>query len=214
MTTEQAETWSGEFGRLYTERNSFDSVDIFNQLYQQRYGRSRDEINIDWLKDIPRDARILEVGANVGYQLEALRRIGFRHLFGVEIQRHCVEQAKVLHPHVDIVEGIASDLPFKDGFFDLVFTNNVLIHMPPDHLPLVQAEMHRVTCRWVLGFEYYAPSVTEIPYHGKRNLLWKADYASLFRSLRSDLVPIRDEIVDCLDDIGKVDKFYLLEKRN
>lgn len=209
--TQQIKVWTGDFGRDYTERNRFEDAEAFNALYVERYGRSRDDINRDWLKDVPADARILEVGANIGNQLAALHRNGFRHLFGVEIQRHCVEEAKRRVPAADVVEGSAFDIPFKDGFFDLVFTNNVLIHIAPDDIGKVMDEMRRVTRRWVWGFEYYAPEFTEIPYRGQSNLLWKADYGRLFQERFPELRVARESLMDCLDEAGKQDKLYLLE---
>ena len=56
--------------------------EAFEALYRARYGRSRGEIIADWLSDVPRDARILEIGANVGNQLRALQRAGFERLMG------------------------------------------------------------------------------------------------------------------------------------
>ena len=212
MQTEQIKTWTGSFGRDYTERNRFADDADFNRLYVERYGRSRDEINQDWLAAVPRDARILEVGANIGNQLRALSRIGFRHLYGIEIQRYCVEEAKRLVPEADVVEASAFDIPFKDGWFDLVFTNNVLIHIAPDDIAGVLDEMHRVTGRWIWGFEYFAPQFTQIPYRGKDDLLWKADYAALFRERFPALGREREELMDCLDEPGKQDKLYLLSK--
>ena len=214
MQTEQIKTWTGSFGRDYTERNRFANDADFNRLYVERYGLSRDEINEDWLAAVPREARVLEVGANIGNQLRALQRIGFRHLYGIEIQRHCVEEAKRLVPEADVVEASAFDIPFKTGWFDLVFTNNVLIHISPDDIGVVMDEMHRVTRRWIWGFEYYAPTFTEIPYRGHDHLLWKADYAGLFRTRFPDLRSRREETLDCRDEPGNVDKLYLLEKRD
>ena len=212
MQTEQIKTWTGSFGRDYTERNRFADDAEFNRLYVERYGRSRDEINEDWLTAVPREARILEVGANIGNQLRALSRIGFRHLYGIEIQRFCVEEAKRLVPAADVVEASAVDIPFKDGWFDLVFTNNVLIHIAPDDIGGVFDEMHRVTGRWIWGFEYFAPQFTQIPYRGKDDLLWKADYAALFRERFPTLESEREELVNCLDEPGNRDKLYLLSK--
>lgn len=212
METEQIKVWTGQFGRDYTERNRFDDPEAFNALYRARYGKSRDDIVRDWLADLPREARVLEIGANVGNQLRALARVGFRHLFGVEIQRYCVEQAKRLAPEADIVEGSAFDIPFKDGFFDLVFTNNVLIHIAPGDLGKVMDEMHRVTRAWIWGFEYFAPELTEIPYRGQAQLLWKADYAKLFLDRHADLRSEREETVACRDEPGTVDKGFLLRK--
>lgn len=212
MTTRQVDVWTGDFGRAYTDRNRFEDDAAFNDFYVKRYGRTRDDINSDWLGGMNREAPVLEVGANIGNQLRALRRVGFRRLFGVEIQRYCVEQSKLINPEVDVVEGSAFDIPFKAEFFNIVFTNNVLIHIAPSDLPKVMDEMYRVTRRYILGFEYFAPESTEIRYRGHENLLWKADYSALFQARFPDLKPVRQELFGCLDEAGTTDKLYLLEK--
>jgi pseudaminic acid biosynthesis-associated methylase len=212
MTTKQLEVWTGEFGRTYTDRNRFEDDAAFNAFYVKRYGRTRDEINSDWLGDMDCEAPVLEVGANIGNQLRALRRFRFRRLFGIEIQRYCVEQSKHINPEVDVVEGSAFDIPFKDAFFNIVFTNNVLIHIAPTDLPEVMDEMYRVSRRYIFGFEYFAPEPTEIRYRGHDNLLWKADYAALFQARFPDLKLVRQELFQCLHEDGTTDKLYLLEK--
>ena len=123
-----------------------------------------------------------------------------------------MEKAKALVIKADVIEGSAYDIPFKDGFFDVVFTNNVLIHIPPDKLPGVFDEMYRVSRKYIWGFEYFAPEVTEIPYRGQRDLLWKADYGRMFRERFPDLRVVREQIFDCLDEPGTQDKQYLLMK--
>jgi pseudaminic acid biosynthesis-associated methylase len=214
MNTEQEAIWSGEFGRDYTDRNKFESAQAFNAVYIERYGVTRDDMIRDWLSDVPKDARILEIGANIGNQLEALRRVGFTNLIGLELQRFCVEKSKSLHPQVDIIQGSGSDIPFRDGYFDLVFTNNVLIHISPDVIGQIIGEMYRVSNQYIWGFEYYAPEFTNIHYHGQSSLLWKADYAGLFQQQHPDLKLIRGELFNCLDEPGNVDKQYLLDKRS
>lgn len=210
-TTQQLDVWTGEFGKDYTERNRFADVEAFNKLYLDRYGKTRDDIVRDWFAPVDKDGGILEMGANIGNQLDCLQRVGYSRLFGVEPQRFCVDEAKRLVPGVDVVQGSGFDIPFKDGFFDAVFSNNVLIHIAPQDLPRVMKEITRCTRRYVLGFEYYAPEVTEINYHGNSNLLWKADYARMFQET-CGLKLVREELVECRDEPGNVDKFYLLEK--
>lgn len=203
--------WQSEFGREYTDRNTL-SEEAVNETCWRRYGKRRDEMIAEWLESVGKDARFLEVGSNVGLMLRALLGAGFCHLYGIELQRHCVEKAKSLVVKADIIEGSAYDIPFKDGFFDVVFTNNVLIHIPPDKLPSVLDEMYRVSRKYIWGFEYFAPEVTEIPYRGQRDLLWKADYGRMFRERFPDLRVVREQIFDCLDEPGKQDKQYLLMK--
>lgn len=214
MNTPQVNVWQGEFGAAYTERCTFENDDAFNELYIKRYGLSRDDINRTWLKDVPRGARILEVGTNVGNQLRALQRLGFTNLYGIDIQRYSVDRSKDLYRGLDIIVGSAFDIPFKDGFFDLVFTNNVLIHIAPTDIGAVMGEMHRVSRRWIWGFEYFAPEYTEIPYREHKNLLWKADYAKLFTERFANTRIAREQLYPCLDEPGLQDKCYLCEKHS
>ncbi len=213
MTTEQIKTWTGDFGADYTERCTFESDDAFNALYEKRYGVGRDAINAEWIGQLPRDARILEVGCNIGNQLRALQRLGFNNLYGIDVQRYAVERAKAGCQDIDIIVGSAFDIPFKDGFFDLVFTNNVLIHIAPDMIGDVMDEMVRVTSRHIWGFEYYAPEFTTINYRGNDDLLWKANYPQLFLDRQPGMLEMtRSQIFDCLDEPGNQDICYLLTK--
>lgn len=214
MTTEQLEVWMGDFGRQYTIRNRFMSDEAFNEFYKNRYGQTRLEINKEFLSDLDPSLPILEVGANIGNQLRALRLGGFESLFGLEIQKSCVVESKKLNPEVDIFQGSAFDIPFKNNFFNMVFTNNVLIHINPENLPNVMREMYRVSKRFIVGFEYYSDEMTEIKYRGKSNLLWKGDYSKLFLTLFPDLKLIREKVFDCLDEPGNRDKIFVLEKSN
>ncbi|WP_339859728.1 pseudaminic acid biosynthesis-associated methylase [Thalassospira alkalitolerans] len=212
MDTDQIKIWTGDFGENYTERCKFEGVEEFNALYINRYGISRDQIIGDWLKDVPKDARILEVGTNIGNQLAALQRAGFKNLYGIDVQRSAVEKSKDLYSGLDIVVGSALDIPFKDGFFDVVFTNNVLIHIAPKDIDKVLSEMARVSGKFIWGFEYFAPEFTEINYRGNSNLLWKADYGSLICKVNPEFAVFREELFDCLDEPGLQDKSYLLQK--
>ena len=56
-----------------------------NQLYSNRYGITRKEMNHEFLEFLDRDYMILEVGSNVGNQLNLLSKMGFKNLYGLEI---------------------------------------------------------------------------------------------------------------------------------
>jgi len=119
--TQEEEVWSGEFGKEYTDRNIM-SPDELDQLYVDNYGVSRTEMNEEFLTGLDID-RILEVGCNVGNQLLLLKEMGHTNLWGVELLDHAVEIARKRTSGINIVKGSAFDIPYKDGFFDLVFTS-------------------------------------------------------------------------------------------
>jgi pseudaminic acid biosynthesis-associated methylase len=146
-------------------------------------------------------------------QLNGLQRMGFTDIYGIELQRYAVEEAKKLTKDINIICGSGFDLPFKDTYFDLVCTNGVLIHISPDDLPKIMAEMYRCSNKYIWGFEYYAPETTEINYRGHTNYLWKADYAQLFMNQFPDLKLVKKEMYPYLDNPSNVDYMYLLEKQ-
>ena len=189
MLTKQENFWSGDFGKDYTERNSH-SLEDWNNFYLENWGSTRIKMNEVSLDGISKDAKILEVGCNTGMQLRALQKMGFENLYGVEIQKYAAERAKDFTKHVNIVQGSGFDLPFRDGYFDLVCTNGVLIHISPDDLPKIMDEMYRCTSKYIWGWEYFADDVTEINYRGNEGYLWKANYAQLFLERFSDPIVV------------------------
>jgi pseudaminic acid biosynthesis-associated methylase len=212
MDTNQIKVWKSNFGKEYTLRNVYKSLEEHNQAYIKFYGKTKDELNKEIFSKLPKDLKILEIGSNVGYQLASLQRFGFSNLFGIEIQRECVEESKKLWKNIDIIHSSGFDIPFKDNYFDLVFTNNVLIHISPDDINVVLSEMHRVSSKYIYGFEYFSEKYESIEYRGHKNLLWKADFENLFLEKFSNLKSIFSKKYKCLNFKGNTDKAYILIK--
>ncbi len=210
--TTQTKVWSDEFGKEYTNRNTFTLEEV-DALYTQRIGVSRTAINQRFLGSMDTSLRILEVGANIGLQLSLLQNQGFSDLWGVELQWYAVEQAKQHTQHINILQGSAFDLPFKDGFFDMVFTSGVLIHINPDDLAQAMKEIYRCSNTYIWGFEYWAESCVEVAYRGNTDLLWKTDFAQRYRELFGDLELVKEEKYPYVHDEKLVDSMFLLKKR-
>lgn len=212
QTTEQIRTWTGDFGREYTNRNNYTPSQL-DEFYRQTFGVTRRELNQQLLQDVPKDARILEVGCNMGTQLLLLREMGFTELSGIEIQSYALARARERLAGAHLIQASAFSIPFEDRSFDLVFTSGVLIHIAPADLPKALSEIHRCTRRWVWGMEYYAPEMTEITYRQHHNLLWKADYARLYLDAFPDLGLVREERVRYLGS-ENVDTMFLLRRED
>lgn len=209
---EQTRRWTGDFGREYTDRNPGTPAEL-EELYRRNYGMTRSAINDRFLGKIPRDARILEVGCNVGTQLALLQQMGFTNLYGIDIQNYALKRAKDRLPAVTLIEGSVSTIPYADQFFDLVFTSGVLIHIPPKDLPDALAEIHRCAKHWIWGLEYYAKQMTEVEYRGQQGLLWKADYAGLYLQQFPGLELVLDDRLRYLGN-DNVDAVFLLRKKS
>jgi pseudaminic acid biosynthesis-associated methylase len=179
MQTEQLELWRSAFGREYTDRND----------------QEKPERVASWrrLLDGIVPARVLEVGCNVGWNLEYLRRLGVAELYGMEPQPYAVSRARARNPLFNVLQGTAFELPFRDGFFELVFTSGVLIHIAPDEVGKALDEMYRVSRRYIVAIEYGAASQPEqeVLYRGKQSALWKRDHGALWRRRHPQLREIR-----------------------
>ncbi len=206
----QTKEWSGDFGKEYTDRNTM-SVDELNKTYIKSFGISRTELNKRFLSEIDKSARILEVGSNTGNQLLCLQELGFNNLYGLELQDYAIEVAKTRTEGMHFSKGAASDIPFDDSYFDLVFTSGVLIHIHPSRIEAVLGEIYRCTKTYIWGFEYYADSYVEVAYRGQKNLLWKTDFADLYRSCFKDLRLLQEEQIERKESTNKDSMFLLIK---
>ena len=208
--TEQTKIWQGEFGRSYTDRNTFDPAGV-DRLCATNYGISRTSLNSTFLAPIPKHFSFLEVGCNVGNQLLMLQQLGYQNLTGIELQSYALEIAKARLGNVSLQHGSALDLPFSDNSFDVVFTSGVLIHIAPDDLPVAMREIHRCTRHYIWGLEYFSPQPQSISYRGNDQLLWKMNYAELYLKYFPDLELAREQRLPYLND-QNVDAMFLLRK--
>lgn len=210
MKTKQIEFWDGNFGKEYTDRNSFDQKE-WDNFYISTWGKTKLEMNQNLIGHLPKDIKILEVGCNIGLQLDGLQRMGFTNLYGIELQQYAVEKAKEYTRNINLIQGSGFDIPFKDNYFDIVCTNGVLIHIAPENYKSIMGEMVRCSKKYVMGFEYFADEVTPISYRGNKNYLWKANFAKLFIEESKNLKLVKEEFYKYLQS-ENIDCMYLLEK--
>ena len=179
MKTKQMEFWSGSFGQEYTERNNYD-LSQWDKLYFDNYGLGKLEIFKQAFDGLDKEIKILEVGCNIGMQLRGLHHLGFKNLYGVDLQVNAVKEAHEKNPELNIIQGSAFDLPFKDHFFDLVMTNGVLIHIAPKDIANFMGEVKRTSKKYIYGHEYFDEKYKEIKYRGHDGFMWKGNFAKMY----------------------------------
>ena len=81
------------------------TIDEMENLHLNRYEFTRSEINNEYIGDLGRSIRILEVGCNIGNQLLCLQTMGFISLYGIELQEYSVELAKKRSKYINIIQG-------------------------------------------------------------------------------------------------------------
>ena len=209
----QGKIWYGKFGTDQMYRNLHKDFESWNNYYKERFGKTKLELNNLFLKKINRKIRILEIGCNVGYQLNCLNKMGFKNLYGIELQSLCIKNLKKKFKFINLVLGDGNNIPFKKNFFDLVFTSNVLIHIHPSNISHFMSEMYRVTSKWIWCFEYYSKKYENVNYRNHKNLLWKTDFSKKFISTFTDLKIQKEILFKSLISNKEIDSMFLLKKK-
>jgi ubiquinone/menaquinone biosynthesis C-methylase UbiE len=185
------ELWASKFGDDYTKR---PQVSVEHRAAV-------------WQNLIPCSLHcksILEVGANVGANLEAIASyIGtpLEHLDLYACEPNDLAREELIDlthrvPSLNWVSGdYADNISLGDNSVDLVFTSGVLIHIPTDKLLASMREIHRVAKRFIICLEYFANKEEMIPYRGTKDTLWRRPYGAIWRKAFPDL---RDVIMPAL----------------
>ena len=83
------------------------------------------------LLDLTPDQRVLEVGCGPGAAIEyAAKRIGPERVAAVEPSATFVDMARKRVPGADVRIGSATDIPFDDGTFDVIWSIAAMHHWP------------------------------------------------------------------------------------
>lgn len=193
--------WSEEFGDSYVERNRAAAAGR-GPLWR-------------WVHEQHPFASVLEVGCNVGGNLHWLTQLlDPARVYGVDINAAALREVRTALPDVNAVRAPARALPFRDACFDLTFTTGVLIHQPPDALPIVLSELVRCSRRYVLCGEYFAEQPEEVAYRGERGAMFRRDWGALYQSLFPELALVGRRFEPLNEDGTGWDDvtFWLFEK--
>jgi len=166
--TEQEKFWAGDFGDEYIRRNVDTRLLASNvAMFAQILGRTEGV------------ASVVELGANVGMNLRALRQLlPEAALAAVEINH---KAATALREWGECKVQECSILEYQpQQQCDLAFVKGVLIHINPESLPRVYDLLFACSKRYILIVEYYNPTPMEVVYRGHQGKLFKRDFAGEF----------------------------------
>jgi pseudaminic acid biosynthesis-associated methylase len=205
FATEQESFWAGSFGTDYIQRNTGDALLAANLHFFGRVLRQAGAI-----------ASCLELGANVGMNLRALK------LLYPAMQQRGIE----INPDAarELARWLGEDRVFTGSIFDwtpsepvdLAFTKGVLIHIHPDKLRDCYRTLYEASRRLILVCEYYNPSPVSVPYRGHSERLFKRDFAGELLDAYPDLRLIDYGFAYHRDPVCRQDdvSWFLMEKRS
>ena len=163
--TEQERFWAGEFGNAYIDRNRRPEQLAAKTALLAKILLSAGPVT-----------SVLELGANVGLNLEAFHALlPAAEFAAVEINHKAAAELRRfdwLKTYESSVFELKPQAPA-----DLVLTSGLLIHIHPEKLPDVYRAMYAASRRYICLIEYYNPTPMEVPYRGEREKLFKRDFA-------------------------------------
>ena len=175
-STPQEQFWAGDFGTEYTARNRGDALLASNLAF---FARAMERAGLI--------ASCVEIGANVGMNLKALRLLYPEiRCTAVEINPDAARELAQLIGEESVFNGSLSDWQPGEPS-DLSLSKGVLIHLPPELLSTAYRQLYVSSSRLILIAEYYCPSPTTVTYRGHEERLYKRDFAGEMLDLFPDL---------------------------
>jgi pseudaminic acid biosynthesis-associated methylase len=169
--TEQEAFWAGEFGDAYIGRNETSPEVHAAQL--AFFSRAL-------AKAHPSPGSLIELGANIGINLRALRTLYPQaHQACVEINAQAVERLRTDGVGDQVIhDSILNFTPSRR--YDLALIKGVMIHINPDFLPVVYRTLAECSSRYVLIAEYYNRRPEEVLYRNHHGRLFRRDFGGEF----------------------------------
>lgn len=166
------------------------------ELYLKGLEKSRFLLDLI-IKYTSKESKILEIGCNIGRNLDVLYSAGFKNLETIEISKTALDFLKKYFPkmadnikiHNIAIENIIKD--FSDNTFELVFTMAVLEHIH-DKSSWIFKEIVRITKNYLITIE------------DEKGISWRhfpRNYKKIFESLKT----IQIKEINCvrINKLGK-----------
>lgn len=124
-------------------RQFYEALDMEYPQRSNTYGAYNEPAGLlRAIERLPREARILELGAGGGHLGAQLTDMGFRNLTLSDFTATTLDTIRSRLPDVELVSADASSLPFEAESFEVVITTDVIEHLPDVEPHL--AEVRRV----------------------------------------------------------------------
>jgi 2-polyprenyl-3-methyl-5-hydroxy-6-metoxy-1,4-benzoquinol methylase len=133
--------------------------------------------------NIPKDAKILDVGCNFGSLIHNFYSLGYTNVYGIEINKEAVDKGKTFYPELSEKLSVHNpgNIPFDSDSFDVVLMFDVIEHVPEVE-KFLKNEVKRVLKAEGL-FLFQTPNkIINIPWeiiHRKSLTKWKEYHCSL-----------------------------------
>jgi len=175
----ESQWWGGEKGTQYTDDSMLMTEE--EKLFERKHGITLESVYDEFFGELDRNYRILEIGCNVGHKLRRLSYMGFKNLYGIDINPFAVAKCKATFDNVHVVQGNA--LEWETGEeYDLVMTNFVQQHINPKQQVAMANKIKSLSTKYVFFLEFWDKSEEpiEVEWRGMKGTTWKRDWTKLY----------------------------------
>ena len=184
--------WSGKEGSSYTDESILMSEQ--EKLFAKKHnGLELKDLYWEIFQDLDRNMRILEVGSNIGHKLRRLHMMGFKNLYGLEINPKTVNLARNKYDNeINFIQGSIQSF-YTAEKFDLVMTNYVLQHIKPEEQNAIMEKIMLLSRKYVFGLEFFDESTTPVPvtWKGRDDLTWKKNWLGAYTSITPKIIVLK-----------------------
>ena len=124
--------------------------------------------------------KVMEIGCNYGRELKKLE--GLAQLYGVDSNEKMVEFAKQ-YVKGKFLKADVCELPYGNSTMDLVYTDGLLSHLPPEKVYEAVKEIVRVSKKYVLFVEYCGTRQSKNNVYNCKKFTWIHDYNRLVSTI-------------------------------
>ncbi|MGQ3076555.1 MULTISPECIES: pseudaminic acid biosynthesis-associated methylase [Rhizobium/Agrobacterium group] len=136
---------------------------------------------------------ILEYGANIGRNIEALSDIfPAASKTAIEISPDAASVLRDKFPALNIINKSILESSVEGGSYELAFTMGVLIHIHPDNLIDSLRRIISSSKRYVLVGEYFNREPVSLTYQGEEEKLFKCDFGKIILEKFGDELSLLD----------------------
>ena len=180
---------------------------------QKELGNIQSSLDYFLMSNIPKDAKILDIGCNYGSLIYNLYKLGYKNIKGVDVNKESIKKGKTEYKEIskNISYYNGNKIPVKDESFDVVLMFDVIEHISSIQ-KFLKNEVYRVLKKEG-RFIFQTPNkLTNIPWEilqSKSFTKWKKYHCSLqtYSSLKQLLKYLG------FRDI-KIEKYNILTEHN
>lgn len=178
---DQENFWKNQYSKEYINKNS----NFNKQLSVQGWN--------EIVKKIDAPDTILECGANIGRNIEALNYIfPLASKTAIEISPDAASMLREKFDNLNVLNTSILKSSIEKKYYDLTFTMGVLIHIHPDNLLANLKKIISSTKRYLVVGEYFNRTPVSLSYQGEDEKLFKCDFGKEILENFSDELSLVD----------------------